>query len=147
MRMVCPACGWVDYLLPKPSAGVLIEADGRLLLVQRDIEPWKGSWCLPAGYMEIDETPIQTAEREALEETGLMVRVARLLDVYYFDDDPRSNGVLILFQAEIVGGTLRGSAEGRQLRFFAPEEIPQDLAGGADDRIIHAWAASRRQGG
>jgi len=144
LRKVCPDCGWIDYLLPKPGAGAVVEDAGRLLLARRDIDPWKGCWYLPAGYMEVDETPARTAEREMLEETGLEVRAAHLFDVYFFDDDPRGNGVLILYAASVTGGHLRGSAEGAEVRFFAPEEIPENLAGAGHDRAVQAWLAGRR---
>ena len=145
-RSAPPAAGSI-ISRPKASAGAVVEAEGRLLLSKRDIEPWMGCWCLPAGYMEVDETPAQAAVREVFEETGLIVRVSDLLNVYFFDDDPRGNGILILYSAAVTGGSLHGSAEGREVRFFAPEEIPENLAGAEQDRAIRAWLAGRRADG
>ncbi len=142
-REVCPACGWVYYLHLKLGAGVMLEQDGRLLLVRRDTNPWRGSWNLPAGYVEADEPPELAAEREALEETGLSVTTTRLLGAYFFDDDPRGNGLLLLYSACILGGSLQGSSEGRELRFFSPREIPDELSGGAHDAIIRAWQSEK----
>ncbi len=143
-REVCPSCGWVHYRAPKLGAGVWIEQNGQLLLIRRADPPWQGYWNLPAGYVEVDEPPDQAAAREAQEETGLEVRIVRLVDALFFDDDPRGNGVLLLYAAEVVGGVLRGSAEGEELAFFPPDAIPDRLAGGAHDRAIRLWQRTKR---
>ncbi len=146
-RHVCPRCGWIFYPHRKVGAGVLIEEAGRLLLLQRGHEPWAGAWNLPAGYVEIDETPAQAAARETREETGLTVRIGPLVGVWAFDDDPRGNGLLIVYRAQVVGGKLQATPEARAARFFAPHEVPTALAGGAHDVVIRAWAAGRLPGG
>ncbi len=142
-RHVCPRCGWIFYPHRKVGAGVLIEQNGRLLLLQRGHEPWAGAWNLPAGYVEIDETPRQAAAREAREECGLDVEVGPLVGVWAFDDDPRGNGLLIVYRARVIGGALTTSTEARAARFFARDEIPSRLAGGAHDVVIRAWAAGQ----
>lgn len=142
-RMVCPNCGWVHYPHLKVGAGVLIEQDGKILLVRRAHNPWKGAWNLPAGYVEIDEPPEHAAAREAKEETGLEVRILGIVDARFFNDDPRGNGLLLLYRAEVVGGELRTGDETAELRFFAPDEIPAELAGGAHDVLIRAWQQRR----
>lgn len=138
-RESCPACGWVYYPQLKVGAGMLIEQDGRLLLLQRAQPPWAGCWNLPAGYVEADEDPARAAEREALEETGLVVRATRLVEACYFDDDPRGNGIMLVYAGELIGGELRGSTEALCWRYFSPEEIPPALAGAGDDRAIRHW--------
>ena len=140
-RAVCPRCGWVHYPHLKVGAGVLIEQEGRLLLGRRAHAPWPGAWNLPAGYVEIDEPPERAAVREAREETGLEVRIVALVDARFFDDDPRGNGLLLVYRAEVVGGRLRRTVEAEAWRFFAPEEVPAALAGGAHDVVIRRWAA------
>ncbi len=145
-RAVCPQCGWVHYPHLKVGAGVLIERGGRLLLLRRAHPPWPGAWNLPAGYVEIDEPPEQAAAREAREETGLEVRIVRLVDARFFADDPRGNGLLLVYRAEVVGGQLRAADETDAVAFFAPAELPADLAGGAHDVVIRAWAAGKYAG-
>ncbi len=140
LREQCPACGWIYYQQVKLSAAVLIEEDGRILLFQRAHEPWKGTWNLPAGYVEVDETPAQAAVREVREETGLEVSITRLLGNYFFDDDPRGNGLLVLFSGQPVGGELRQSAETLAFNTFPPGALPEPLCGAAHDRIIREWA-------
>jgi 8-oxo-dGTP diphosphatase len=122
-REICPSCGWIYYEQYKVSAGVRIEKDDCLLLVQRGIEPWKHTWYMPAGFMEINEELEQAAAREAFEETGLLVKILDLAGVYTYDDDPRGNGILFLYNAEITGGEMQLCNETEQIKFFAPNEI------------------------
>ena len=146
-RLVCPACGRVAYQQLKVGAGVLVERDGKLLLARRGpgCDAFPGTWNLPAGYCEADEPPAVTAAREAREETGVGVRVGRLLDLYFFDDDPRGNGVLVLYEAvldDVRDGTpVRPAAAGEvtEIGFFGPEHLPRPLCGAGHDRAIHAW--------
>jgi len=138
-RDYCPACERIHFQQLKVGAGAVIVTDGRLLLLQRSTAPFRGSWNLPAGYVEADESPYQAVVREVSEETGLGVEVERLLGVYYFDDDPRGNGILIVFQCRIVSGEVSVSSEAQSARFFAPDRLPKGLAGGAHDRAIMDW--------
>ncbi|MCL7454186.1 MAG: NUDIX domain-containing protein [Anaerolineae bacterium] len=126
------------------GAGALVVRDRALLLVQRrgDAPAFPGTWNLPAGYCEADETPAAAAIREAQEETGLRVRPGRLAGAYYFDDDPRGSGLLIVYEAAIVGGALRtGGPEVRDSGFFQPGALPEPLCGGGHDQAIRAWEA------
>jgi 8-oxo-dGTP diphosphatase len=138
-REICPSCGWVFYQQLKVGAGVLIEQDGRLLLTRRSSEPFLNAWNLPAGYVESDESPVDAAQRETLEETGLFVRITRLVDVYFFDDDPRGDGILIVYEGMIEGGELQVSSESCQAGFFGYYDIPETLAGAGQDLAIRAW--------
>jgi 8-oxo-dGTP diphosphatase len=78
VRPVCPQCDWICFVDPKVAAAVLIEQDGRVLLVRRAGEPFRGLWTLPAGFINGGEDPAEAAARECLEETGLSVRVVRV---------------------------------------------------------------------
>lgn len=138
-RAYCPTCGQAHYEQLKVGAGALIEREGRLLLLRRTGEPFRDCWNLPAGYAEADEDPAKTVVREVREETGLEVAVDGLVGVHYFADDPRGNGILIVYRCHTVGGELAGSDEGTAPAFFAPREIPAELAGGGHDRAVRAW--------
>jgi len=81
VRPVCPQCRWIYFIDPKVAAAVLVEEDGRVLLVRRAGEPFRGLWTLPAGFVNGGEDPAEAAARECLEETGLNVHVTRVLDV------------------------------------------------------------------
>ena len=124
-RPVCPACGFVFYFNPVVGAGVLVEVEGRVVLVRRGVEPKKGLWGLPAGYVEADERAEAAAVRESWEETGLEVEIDDLLGVYSFGREPQT-GVLILYAAHTVGGRLRAGDDAQEVRAFAPDELPPD---------------------
>lgn len=145
-RLVCPACGWVYYAQPKIGAAALIEVDGSLLLARRAYEPWRGCWYLPAGYVEVDESPAHAAEREVYEETGLRVQAERLMNVLYFDDDPRGPGVLVVYACQILAGELHMSHETDGLGFFNAQDLPEDLAGAGHRETILAWLHSKEVG-
>ncbi len=144
-REVCPACGWVYYAQLKVGAAVLIEQDGRLLLLRRSYEPWTGTWMTPAGYVEADEDPRNAAIREVYEETGLEVELGELFDVYYFDDDPRGNGVTFVYLAEKISGEIRINGESSIAKYFHWREIPAELSKGAHDKMIMAWRIKAQQ--
>lgn len=140
-RLTCLKCGWVYYPQLKVSAAGLIDLDGSLLLVRRNTEPWLGSWYLPAGYVEADEDPAQAAVREVMEETGLIVQTDALFGSYYFDDDPRGNGLLLVFNCRIVDGNITINEEISAAGFFQPARLPELLAGAGHERAIKEWAA------
>lgn len=145
MREYCPVCGWIHYENPKLSAGCRIEQAGKLLLVQRMNPPFQASWHFPSGYAEVDETPAQTAERETREECGLIVKTEGLAGAYFYDDDFRGNGVVLIYRCRIVGGNLQSSSETMDVRYFAPDELATlPLAGiGAADSIAD-WLAEQK---
>jgi ADP-ribose pyrophosphatase YjhB (NUDIX family) len=144
-REVCGKCGWVYYPQLKVGVGVLVERDGRLLLLQRAHEPWKGMWNLPAGYVEVDENPRDAAMREVLEESGLDIEVGELFRMYYFDDDPRGNGIMLVYKAKSVNGELKINAEVNSARFFLRQDIPDTLAGAGDERAVREWRKRTRE--
>ena len=143
-RTVCPACGYMAHRQLRVGAGALVQRDGALLLVQRGSTSgaFPGTWNLPAGYCRVDEPPAVAAARKAAEETGLEVQAGRLVDAYYFDDDPRSNGLLLVYEAEIVDGELQNdAAESTDVGFFTADQLPEPLCGGGHDQAILAWRA------
>ena len=139
-RDYCPVCKRFHYQHLKVGAGAVIVSDGRLRRLQRSAAPCRGSWRRPPGYVEADASPNQAVVREVSEEVGLSVEVERLLEVYYFDDDPRGNGIFIVFQCLILNGEVGVSPEAQAARFFAPSDLPEELAGGGHDRAVREWA-------
>jgi ADP-ribose pyrophosphatase YjhB (NUDIX family) len=146
-REYCPACGWIYYENQKVSAGCRIEQAGKLLLVKRMNPPFENTWHFPSGYTEVDETPRRTAERETLEECGLIVTAEKLVGAYFYDDDPRGNGVVLMYSACVLGGEIRPSAETSDVRYFEPEElITLPLAGVSAKESIADWLAEVKNG-
>ncbi len=138
-RYFCADCKIIHYQQLKVGAGGLIEKDGKLLLLQRRHEPFKDFWNLPAGYADADEDPYHTVVREVNEETGLKVNVKNLFDIYFFDDDPRGNGIMIVYQCNLIEGKLIETNETKNPTFFAKHELPDNLAGAGHERAILAW--------
>lgn len=146
-REYCPACGWIHYENPKLSAGCRIEQYGKLLLVQRKNPPFANAWHFPSGYAEVDETPIQTAERETREECGLVVQAEQLAGAYFYNDDFRGNGLVLIYTARILGGALQPSAETTDVRFFPPAEVSHlPLAGMSGVDSVADWLAEVKHG-
>ncbi len=128
-RRRCPECGFIHYNNPVPAAGGIIQRDHAVCLVRRTFEPRKGFWSLPAGFMEYNESPRDCAEREVSEETGLSARACEVLGVYSGFDDPRQHAVLIVYwmdELEIRPPVAGDDAE--EVRFFRPEDIPEEIA-------------------
>lgn len=125
LRPVCPSCGWVHYSDPKVAVEILVEQADSILLVHRLNEPGKGLWSLPGGYMDSDEDPARAAERECLEETGLEVRVTRLIDVMQDREYPNSADIVIAYAAEQTGGSLQAGDDAGEAAFFLRSALPE----------------------
>jgi len=123
-RPACPACDWVHFADPKVAAAVLIEQDGRVLLVRRVNEPFRGRWTLPAGFVDAGEDPAEAAARECLEETGLTVRIAAVLDVVAGREHPRGADFIIIYTAEVLGGELAPGDDADRVEWFGLHELP-----------------------
>jgi ADP-ribose pyrophosphatase YjhB (NUDIX family) len=128
----------------KVASGVVVEQEGKVLLVRRRLEPHRGEWSLPAGFVDAGEAPDWTAVRECLEETGLEVEVTGLLDVISGREHPRGADIVIVYAARWVGGTPDPSDDVDQVAFFAPDELPQ-LAFRATEQAIAAWRQTLRE--
>jgi ADP-ribose pyrophosphatase YjhB (NUDIX family) len=124
-RGVCPQCHWIHFADPKVAAAVLIERDRSVLLVRRVNEPFRGLWTLPAGFVDANEDPARAAERECWEETGLTVRVQRVLDVVAGREHPRGADFVIVYVAEIVGGELQAGDDADRVEWFDRDDLPQ----------------------
>lgn len=137
-RPVCTACGHVQFVDPKVAAGVFLEQDHRILLVQRLFAPEQGKWSLPAGFVDGGEDPRAAAVRECLEETGLSVEVLELLDVFYGRADAASADLMLVYRARLVGGGLTASDDAKQAAFFGPNELPP-LAFESTVETVRRW--------
>ena len=138
-RLVCQACGFVFFLDPKVATGAVFSLDGGVLLVQRGIEPSYGKWVFPGGYVDRGESLEAAAIREVKEESGLDVRLTRLLGVY---SSPGHPVILIAYAGEVTGGSIQVDEEGLDARVFAPAEIPWgDLAFPSTSQVIRDFLA------
>lgn len=124
VRPVCPACGWMHFADPKVAAAVLVEQEGRVLLVRRVNEPFRGLWTLPAGFVDAEEDPASAAARECEEETGLTVRVTRVLDVIAGREHERGADFVIVYAAEVESGILRAGDDADEVGWFDTSQLP-----------------------
>ena len=145
-RPRCPGCGWTYYGKPALGAAVLVEENGRILLVRRAHEPYPGWWTLPAGYVEYGEDAAQTAAREALEETGLVVSIDGFHGIFSGGGDPRGAAHVAVFYATRLGGDLQAADDAAEARWFGADEIPTEIAFEGTRKAISAWLQSRRNG-
>lgn len=145
-RPRCPECGWTYYAKPALGAAALIEEGGRILLVQRAHEPYRGWWMLPAGFVEYGEDAAETAVREALEETGLRVAIEGFRGIFFGGGDPRGAAHLAVFDARKLAGTLAASDDAAEVRWFRPADIPLEIAFEAHREAVSRWLASQDGG-
>ena len=140
VRPVCPQCGWIHFVDPKVAAAVLLEKDGRVLLVRRVNEPFRGLWTLPAGFVNGGEDPAEAAARECLEETGLNVRVTRVLDIISGREHPRGADFIIIYLAEVIDGELKPDDDADAVEWFGRGDLPQ-LAFRATQKVLESFYA------
>ena len=138
-QAVCSRCRFVFYLNPKLVAATIPEDRGRILLTRRSINPGRGLWTFPGGFVDFGESATDAAIRETFEETGLKVELTGLHNVYSYPGAP----VIIVYRASVVGGTLTVCAENDLLEWVTPEAIPWDtLAFPSTREALREWVAA-----
>jgi ADP-ribose pyrophosphatase YjhB (NUDIX family) len=123
-RSVCRSCNTVHYENPKLVVGCIVEQENKILLCKRAIDPQKGKWTLPAGYLENNETAAQGALRETMEESGAEVK---LLGPYRLFDLPHISQLYLLFRAQLIACPFQPTSESHEVRLFKIENIPWNL--------------------
>ena len=146
-RSVCDHCGFVDYRNPRIVVGSVVtwtppgEAEPRILLCRRAIEPRRGFWTLPAGFMETGESVRDAARREAREEAGCEIEIDAVLAVY---DVVHVQQVQVMFRAALVDGRFEAGPESLECALFAWDEIPWDEIAFPSARwALDHWRESR----
>ena len=114
-RKFCGSCNWTYYPHVAASVEAIIIKGSKVLMVRRNRDPYKGTWMLPAGFVDFGEHPEDTLSREIREETGLRLKKSKLLLIFQTGDDPRSPGHFCIFYRVAVSGTkLRTDEEENQ---------------------------------
>jgi ADP-ribose pyrophosphatase YjhB (NUDIX family) len=126
VRPVCERCGHVHYDNPKLVVGCIPVLGDQVLLCRRNIEPRKGKWTLPAGYLENGETVEQGAVRETLEETRSRVAIVapyRMFNLVFVHQ------IYLMFRARLLDTDFGPTKESTEVRLFCETEIPwEDIA-------------------
>ncbi len=120
-RDVCGHCGFIDYRNPKIVVGSVLSFEGKILLCRRAIDPRKGFWTLPAGYLEIGETIEDGARREAFEEARVRPVIDQVLAIYSV---PRISQVQIMFRGALTAADYAPGPESLDVRLFDWADIP-----------------------
>ena len=120
-RLTCPDCGFIAYENPKMVAGSVVSVGDKIMLCRRAIEPRKGFWTLPAGFMELNETPEEGAMREAWEEARARIAINALLAVYSV---PRISQVQLIYRATLAEPGFAAGPESLEVELFDWTDIP-----------------------
>lgn len=144
-RFVCADCGEIHYQNPKVVVGCLPTYEDRVLMCLRAIEPRRGLWTLPAGFLENDETLVAGAARETLEEAGARVEVG---DLYTVISLPHINQIYMVFRATLPEPRYAPGSESLDVRLFDEHEIPWDrIAFRTIGRTLRNFFLDRKLGG
>jgi ADP-ribose pyrophosphatase YjhB (NUDIX family) len=122
-RAVCPSCGHVHYINPLNVVGTLPVWEDKVLLCRRNIEPRKGLWTLPAGFMEMGETTEEGACRETDEEAGARIE---LLGLYSILNVVPAGQVHFFYRARLLDTHFQPGPETIEARLFGEADIPWD---------------------
>lgn len=122
-RFLCNNCGMIHYQNPRLVVGCIPEWQDRVLLCLRDIEPRRGKWTLPAGYLENGESARDGARRETWEETRAEVIE---LEPYFLADLVPLNQLYLMFRCRLARPQFATTRESREVRLFREEDIPWD---------------------
>ncbi len=125
-RKLCKRCGTINYENPIPAVAVVTRnKEGEILLVKRKIEPQKGFWALPSGFIEINETPETAALRELKEETGFIGKIKKLIGIYSQKSSYYKHVLVIAYFIEIIGGCISCGDDAEDAKFFKKSELPK----------------------
>ncbi len=136
-RLVCESCGFIHYLNPRVVAAAIPERDGRILLMRRALEPRRGYWTFPGGFLEVGETAQEGARREAEEEVGVSVELGAILGAYTRRD---IGIVVVVFRAQAPEEEPQPGEEALEVGWFTPEAIPwEELAFPTTEQALREW--------
>ena len=120
-RLVCPDCNYIVYENPKVVVGVIATWQGKLLMCRRAIDPRRGFWTLPAGFLEMGETPEEGAAREAWEEARAELEILDLLALYSLR---HISQLQLFFRARLLSPEVSAGPESEEVGLFDFDDLP-----------------------
>jgi ADP-ribose pyrophosphatase YjhB (NUDIX family) len=143
-RFVCPACGTIHYQNPRIVAGCVPEHEGRILMCRRAIEPRRGYWTFPAGFMENGETMQDAARRESVEEALAAVEIGSLLSIVHV---LHADQVHVTFRARLARPEFGIGPESLEVVLCEEDALPwDDIAFRSVDFALRRYVEDRRAG-
>lgn len=143
-RAVCPACNTIHYENPLNVVGTIPVWEDKVLLCKRNIEPRRGKWTLPAGFMELNETAAEGAARETVEEAGAQFEMQALFSVLSV---ARVGQVHLFFRAQLTSDRFDPGTETMEAQLFTEADIPWDeLAFRTTQETLRCFFADRKRG-
>ena len=139
-RPICPTCGYVVFYNPKLVVVGLLIQNNSVLLVRRAINPGKGLWGMPGGYVDMGEVVEEAVAREIREETGLETRARQLVCLLSEAGLPQ---VLAVYEMEMVSGSIVPGSEVMDAAFFPLDDLPP-LAFPRDEKLLASYAQQRQ---
>ena len=134
LRPTCPACGYIHFADPKVAATVLLTYRDQILMVRRAVEPQRGLWSLPGGYVDFGEDPLDAARRESREEVAIELGDLQLLDVAF-----AANVIVITYTAALLAPITPTPADDADLaNWFMLDNLPP-LAFPTIARAMEKW--------
>lgn len=127
-RLICENCGFIFWNNPRPCVSAIIAKNNQILLLKRACPPLKDYWCLPGGVIDYDEKPEISIVREIKEEINLDIKIEKLIGAYLIDNDPRGNGLDLIYSTTIYNGSFRLSIEHSAFEFFSFNNLPSPIA-------------------
>lgn len=141
-RPVCPSCGHIVFFDPKVAVVMLVLQAQQVLLVKRAVDPGKGKWALPAGFVDAGEDPQTAAVREVREETGLHIHIDTLLDVFPKMNDSGTADIVIAYQAHVLAGEIVPADDAEAADWFSADTLPE-LVFATTQTLIARWQANQ----
>ncbi len=143
VRPVCRECGFVQFLDPKVAVIAFVTHRDKVLLVRRAVDPSKGQWALPGGYMDAGEMPEDALRRELDEEVGLGIAITCLSGIFPMESPGQANqGVVLAYEAvpksdDLI--TLQSKDDVSAAGWFGPDELPVEIAFESTETLLTAW--------
>jgi len=136
-RAVCQQCDHIHYENPRVVVGCLVEHDGRVLMCKRAIEPRRGYWTLPAGFLELGESMAEGATRETHEEAGASVEI---IAPYTHLDIPSIGQIYMFYRARMRTEAYAAGPESLEVEWMTPQQLPwDDLAFSVVRETLRLW--------
>jgi len=130
-NLACIKCDFVNYRNPRPTASALVLYKNKLLLTKRGRAPYKGWWELPGGFVERGESADHAVVRELKEETGLKIKLERIIgiypDIYTYNSD-QFYTLNIFYVAKALSGKLKVMDDICDSKWYAKKDLPKNIA-------------------